>query len=222
MVYTHTIAAVTAMILFFAFAYLMLQLHAEQLGAGDVLHRPGSSFTTGSGGAPGQASELPTDADVEAHRRSIIQWLLKCRIPERDAEDIAQAVIFGAIRAIQNGRYVPTSKLTTWLYKIAQNHANVYHRSARVRREKLIDPLPHLDSCSAPNPEQSFLARLDIDVLRELKPRHREILEAVADETTPSEYAAQNGLRLSTVYGRLLQARASYRAALVRKSVPGT
>jgi RNA polymerase sigma factor (sigma-70 family) len=165
---------------------------------------------------------LPTDAEVEAHRRSIIQWLLKCHIPERDSEDIAQAVIFGAIRAIQSGRYVPMSKLTTWLYKIALNHAHVYHNSARVRHEKLIDPLLHVDSCSPSDPEQSLLARLDIDVLRELEPRHREVLEAVVDETTPSEYAAHNGLRLSTVYGRLLQARASYRAALARKAIRGT
>lgn len=56
---------------------------------------------------------------IECHQHRIIGTVAKMLGDESDAEDIAQQVFIRVWKSA--GRYVPTAKFTTWLFKITRN-----------------------------------------------------------------------------------------------------
>lgn len=56
---------------------------------------------------------------IEAHQQRIIGTVAKMLGDESDAEDVAQQVFIRVWKSA--GRYEPTAKFTTWLYKITRN-----------------------------------------------------------------------------------------------------
>ena len=81
---------------------------------------------------------------IEAHQQRIIGTVAKMLGDESDAEDVAQQVF---IRVWKNaGRYEPTAKFTTWLYKITRNLVfNELRRRKRHTAQSLDRPLGPAD-----------------------------------------------------------------------------
>lgn len=66
---------------------------------------------------------------------------------EDDAEEVVQATFISAFEAID--RFEPQAQISTWLYRIAYNHALML-----IRRRHTVDPLPEEEEGSAPFPVQ--------------------------------------------------------------------
>lgn len=74
---------------------------------------------------------------IEAHQHRIIGTVTKMLGAEADAEDVAQQVFIRVWKSA--GRYQPTAKFTTWLFKITRNL--VFNEIRRRKRH----PLQSLD-----------------------------------------------------------------------------
>ena len=66
---------------------------------------------------------------------------------EDDAEEVVQATFFSAFEAVD--RFEPRARISTWLYRIAYNHALML-----IRRRHAVDPLPEEEEDSTPLPVQ--------------------------------------------------------------------
>ncbi|HVB22812.1 MAG TPA: sigma-70 family RNA polymerase sigma factor [Ktedonobacteraceae bacterium] len=66
---------------------------------------------------------------------------------EDDAEEVVQATFISAFEAID--RFEPQAQISTWLYRIAYNHALML-----IRRRHTVDPLPEEEEDAAPFPVQ--------------------------------------------------------------------
>jgi RNA polymerase sigma-70 factor (ECF subfamily) len=66
---------------------------------------------------------------------------------EDDAEEVVQATFFSAFEALD--RFEPRARISTWLYRIAYNHALML-----IRRRHAADPLPEEEEDSTPFPVQ--------------------------------------------------------------------
>lgn len=66
---------------------------------------------------------------------------------EDDAEEVVQATFISAFEAID--RFEPQAQISTWLYRIAYNHALML-----IRRRHTVDPLPEEEGDSTPFPVQ--------------------------------------------------------------------
>ena len=77
---------------------------------------------------------------IEAHQHRVIGTVAKMLGDEADAEDIAQQVFVRLWKSA--GRYEPTAKFTTWLYKITRNLVfNELRRRKRHPARSLDQPL---------------------------------------------------------------------------------
>jgi RNA polymerase sigma-70 factor (ECF subfamily) len=66
---------------------------------------------------------------------------------EDDAEEVVQATFVSAFEAID--RFEPQARMSTWLYRIAYNHALML-----LRRRHAVDPLPEEEEDTTPFPVQ--------------------------------------------------------------------
>jgi RNA polymerase sigma-70 factor (ECF subfamily) len=101
---------------------------------------------------------------IECHQHRIIGTVAKMLGDESDAEDIAQQVF---IRVWKNaGRYEPTAKFTTWLYKITRNLVfNELRRRKRHPAQSLDRPFDADDErpLQAPDPHAKTPDRTLLD-----------------------------------------------------------
>jgi RNA polymerase sigma-70 factor (ECF subfamily) len=136
-----------------------------------------------------------------------------------DAEDLVQDALVRAYRSIDrfDGRHP-----RAWLFTIARNtHIN---RQRRRRPELLFDPDTTLSRLEATEPgggnveEQVLHATFDSVVetsLRDLSPKHRQVIELVdIDGLTYEEAAGTLGVPVGTVMSRLHRARRRMRDQL--------
>lgn len=66
---------------------------------------------------------------------------------EDDAEEVVQATFFSAFEALD--RFEPRARISTWLYRIAYNHALML-----IRHRHAVDPLPEEEEDFTPFPVQ--------------------------------------------------------------------
>ncbi len=86
---------------------------------------------------------------IEAHQQRIIGTVTKMLGDEAEAEDVAQQVFIRVWKSA--GRYEPTAKFTTWLYKITRNLVfNELRRRKRHTAQSLDRPLGSDDDDRAP------------------------------------------------------------------------
>ncbi len=74
-------------------------------------------------------------AFFEAHADRIYRLAVGMLGSEADAEEVVQATFLSALEAID--RFEPHARLSTWLYRIAYNHALML-----IRRRHPVEPLP--------------------------------------------------------------------------------
>jgi len=93
---------------------------------------------------------------IETHQRRIIGTVAKMLGDDSDAEDIAQQVFIRLWKSA--GRYEPTAKFTTWLFKITRNL--VFNELRRRKRH----PATSLDRPLDPNEPARTLQTADPNV----------------------------------------------------------
>ena len=193
-----------------AFYLLALQLRETRL-AREVDEPPTwPAWSASKGGTADHNDVRPrrplTIRDIMSRRPTILRWLAALRVPDREAEDVAQNVIIGAWR--NRGTYDPDrAELNSWIHAIVERHAAMYHRSAYARRSKLFDPCagPWTQRTADGTPEDNAAfaeeARRGAAILERLVPERVELLvrHDYEDELIP---------RSSTAWHRLRRARA--------------
>lgn len=100
---------------------------------------------------------------IECHQSRIVGTVVKMLGDETDAEDIAQQVFIRVWR--HAGRYEPTAKFTTWLYKITRNLVfNELRRRKRHPAQSLDRPFEDDDRpLQAPDPSAKAPDRTLLD-----------------------------------------------------------
>lgn len=93
---------------------------------------------------------------IEAHQRRVIGTVAKMLGDDTDAEDIAQQVFIRLWKSA--GRYEPTAKFTTWLFKITRNL--VFNELRRRKRH----PAQSLDRSIDPDEPERTLQAADATV----------------------------------------------------------
>ncbi|KYF70818.1 RNA polymerase sigma factor [Sorangium cellulosum] len=152
-----------------------------------------------------------------AERAFIVATLISCGVPARDSADVAQAVVLGAWRAIEAGRYRPDPAanarqvLRRWLRGVAWRQATHYLGSAYVRHEVLHqEPLGLLHQVVGLNLEAQLQARAEMEALLALWQMPfwaREVIALAALGHGGAEIASVLHLHLGTAASRLRRAR---------------
>ena len=110
------------------------------------------------------------------------------------------------------------SRATTWMIGIARNLAL---KELRKRRPAVnIDDLPHLSDGRVPDGEGSDRRRVVRQLLGDLSPKHREVLDLVFyHELSYQEIAELVGIPLNTVKTRVFHAKKAFDAAMQRRRI---
>jgi RNA polymerase sigma-70 factor (ECF subfamily) len=167
------------------------------------------------------APELTTSQRPEfpeifrAYAPFLWRTLLGLGVPERDVDDLCQEVMMVVHRRLDDfdGR-----ACRSWLYAICVRVASSYRKSARFRREVI------MDAPESANPAASSGALLDpqrrlLDVLAELEEDKRTAFVLYEVEgLSLKEIAEATGRPLQTVYSRLQAARSAVREAFQESS----
>ncbi len=83
----------------------------------------------------------------EAYADRVYRLAIGLLKQEDDAEEVVQATFVSAFEALD--RFEPHARLSTWLYRIAYNHALML-----IRRRHTVDPLPEEEEDATPFPVQ--------------------------------------------------------------------
>lgn len=150
-----------------------------------------------------------------AHRRSVQANLLRLGVAQADVEDLCTEVFVVALLRLHS--YQAASSISTWLLGIARKLASVHRRSARSRREVLVDRAP--EQIQEGGPEQQLAQRRDAQAVRRavagLRPGPRAVVSRYAlDEASMDCVAREQRVPVQTAYARLYSAHASLRLAL--------
>jgi RNA polymerase sigma-70 factor (ECF subfamily) len=165
------------------------------------------------------ATALDVTAIHAAHAEFV--WLLLQRfgVREADLEDALQEVFIVVHQRLHT--YDGASKITSWLYGIAQYVAIAWRRKAHVRREHAVEAVPEPAHTDAYTPEHAASdrqarARLE-SMLDELDPDKRAVFVMFEiDRMSCDEIAALVGVPVGTVYSRLHGARKAFEKSLAR------
>jgi RNA polymerase sigma-70 factor (ECF subfamily) len=93
-------------------------------------------------------------------RRPVLRYLLSCRLPVQDAEEVVQDVFLALYRHLEAGK--PRHNLRGWVFRVAHNLAMKRHNAVRDRLEQTVAPeraggITAVDP--APGPEELLSAR---------------------------------------------------------------
>lgn len=155
---------------------------------------------------------------MHLYREPLYMMLLKMTNSPVEADDLTIETFGKAFCSLH--LYSPTHAFSTWLFSIASNNCIDHIRRKRMQTVSLSDistrgedevyeyPLPS----DAPNPEEEVMtaqrATLLHDVVAQLKPRYRKIIEMrYFDELSYEEIAEELNLPMGTVKVQLLRAR---------------
>ncbi len=126
------------------------------------------------------------------------------------------------IKAYNNlGRYRPDHPFSTWLYRLAANHA--LDRARRARKERGRTEMPEQVADAGPGPRQMMEVDERATLLREavtvLAPHYRAAILAVYVEGLKVDEAARAlGVPEGTVKTRLMRGRNALRKILARRN----
>lgn len=155
---------------------------------------------------------------MRMYKEPIYLLLLKMTNNPTEADDLTIETFGKAFSSLH--LYTPTHAFSTWLYSIATNNCVDYIRKRKLQTVYLDDicttsvgdvyeyPIP----TDANNPEESVIydqrIKLLRDVVRQLKPRYRRLVEMrYFDEMSYEEIATELKMPLGTVKIQLFRAR---------------
>ena len=154
-----------------------------------------------------RGDEAAFPALLQAYRRPVYSYLLRCGVGGADRDDVFQSIFLRIHAAAE--RYDPARPLAPWIFTIVANAVRNHFRgnaasSVELDPEDLADPQP--------GPEQIARAREDIArleaALKTLPLAQREVLVMVAILERPQQEVAEAlGLPLNTVKTQLRRAR---------------
>lgn len=160
---------------------------------------------------------------LDRHRNSVVRFLSRMVQNQAIAEELAQEVFLRVYRS--RGRYQPSAKFTTWLFRISTNLAFNWLRD--VKDERLQESLQDADSAGAtrrvsdqrPSVESVLVHRVKLNEVREaiakLPAKQRAaVLMHKYEEMEYSQIAKVLGCSESAVKSLLFRAYESLRARL--------
>lgn len=155
---------------------------------------------------------------VERYQRLVASVAWRYGIGQMEIEDVVSEVF---VKAYQNlHRFRPEHAFSTWLYRLAINHAIDHTRRQRKEQgrtempQSLLDPAPTADE-GVESGERATLVR---SALAKLKAHYRDVLFLVYVEGLKiEEVAGVLGLPQGTVKTRLMRGREALRRALVSR-----
>lgn len=176
--------------------------------AGDALEQLAGRAAAGDDAAFGRLAH--------AVRPLLLRWALVQTADLDDAEDVVQAALLRAHRALATYRH--GARLTTWLHAVLRSAAADWRRGRHRRRERETRFTREAVGAKV-NAEASDRARLLALVraqLGALPARQREVFDlADLQGHTPAEVAMRLGMNHNTVRAHLLRARRTLRARIL-------
>lgn len=164
---------------------------------------------------------------VDIHQERVFNLVFRMLGNRQEAEDVSQEVFVTVFKAI--GSFRGESKLSTWLYRIAANHAKnrlKYLARRRSRRQSSIDDVPEGElhrSTGALSQQPDRVAmghQLEALVQRALTTMDEDyrliIVLRDVENLSYDEIAEISGLAMGTVKSRLHRARAALKKELTR------
>lgn len=156
---------------------------------------------------------------VRRHQKKVLHLAFRTMLNWDDAEDVAQEAFIRVWRAA--GRFEPSARFATWLYRIVINLCLDQKRAAARKRTIQSDPQDALDAHSAANTdpaapmEQAELARRIERAIAALSERQRVaiVLHRYEGLSHP-QIAETTGWSRSAVESLLVRAYANLRTAL--------
>lgn len=155
---------------------------------------------------------------MERYRDSIYFMVLKMVNNKDDADDLTIEAFGKAFKRLH--QYTPKFAFSTWLFKIASNNCIDFIRKKRIQALSLDQGFTNEDGESMAfsvrdkelDPEEAFEKKQRImkmrDVVQQLKPRYRELVELrYFKELSYDEIAEELDLPLGTVKAQLFRAR---------------
>lgn len=182
--------------------------------------RPGAPAS--AGGPDGAALWAPPEArkaDLErlfgSHARKVKAYYRRSGVSDAAAEDLTQEVFVRALRALGNFR--GGSKMSTWLWTIAQNLLLEHRRKPSIEIDEVEGVPVDVDTLTlSPEPrlmDQSDCVRRGFAAFSKDQPeRAQAIFLAVVEEFTREELAAQLGRSTHAATEYLSQCKAKFRA----------
>jgi len=155
---------------------------------------------------------------VRRHEKTIFNLVYRMLGDYDDAAEVSQEVFLSAYRAL--GQFRGEANFSTWLYRIALNHATSRRRSLSARRQKVV-PLHETESLtdSGPSPTEA-LERKEMRervqaALNKLEPEDATVILLRDLQDIPyDEVARVLEIPVGTVKSRLHRARQALKAQL--------
>jgi RNA polymerase sigma-70 factor, ECF subfamily len=168
-----------------------------------------------------ETADVPTSAELyRSHATTVARWAARLGGPTIDVEDIVHEVFIVVERRLSEFR--GESKPSTWLYRITDLVTRAHRRKARFRRllSREVEAEPNYGFPSSHlSPVEALIqrerTRLVYRAIDSLGERYRAVfvlfeLEGLSGE----QIATLTGLKVSTVWVRLLRARKRFVAKL--------
>ncbi|TNE55593.1 MAG: sigma-70 family RNA polymerase sigma factor [Bacteroidetes bacterium] len=175
-----------------------------------------------------QGSQAAYAELMERYRESIYFMMLKMVKNNDDADDLTIEAFGKAFSRLD--QYSPSFAFSTWLFKIASNNCIDFMRKKRVKVTSMdsgftseTGEVIYIDAKShGKNPEEAVIqsqkVKLMRDLVEQLKPRYRELVELrYFEELSYEEIAETLNLPLGTVKAQLFRAR-DFLANLMEKT----
>ena len=152
-----------------------------------------------------------------SYRDTIYFMMLRFAGTPEDAEDLTLESFSKAFKNLQ--QYTPDFAFSTWLFRIATNHAIDHVRSKgrnvlnlQIKEELLSSESTGMLPAIEDNPEETLFKHQRVKIMRDLvevlKPRYRKLVELrYFEEYSYEEIGAQLNLPIGTVKAQLFRAR---------------
>jgi RNA polymerase sigma-70 factor (ECF subfamily) len=155
---------------------------------------------------------------VRRHEKTIFNLLYRMLGDYDDAAETSQEVFLSAYRAI--GQFRGEANFSTWLYRIALNHATTRRKNTSLRQKRLV-PLDHTEIVDEghPGPAESLetkeLRESVQRALNDLQPEDAAVILLRDMQDIPYEDVARVlNIPIGTVKSRLHRARQALKARL--------
>jgi RNA polymerase sigma-70 factor (ECF subfamily) len=151
------------------------------------------------------------------HHAAVTAYLMRHGIAPEDAKDLCADTFVVALKRLPT--FQGASSISTWLFGIARKLASDQRRSARARREVLVDETPEETHGEDPLQHLEHLERKEAiaSAVAALKPTQRAVVQRfVLDEEPMAEVAKEGAVPAQTAYARLYAAQAVLRSTLAQ------
>lgn len=155
---------------------------------------------------------------VRRHEKTIFNLVYRMLGDYDEAAEISQEVFLSAFRAV--GQFRGEANFSTWLYRIALNHASTKRKSLGARQQRMV-PVERADPLSDPQPgppeilEKKQIRERVQFALNQLDPEDAEVILLRDLQDVPyDEVARVLDIPVGTVKSRLHRARQALKSRL--------